>query len=196
MEEKKAIITFDDIKKANESIMTTEIKGKEYAEVNQRIKAFRMCYPTGTIETEMVSNKDGVCIFRAIVGYYEYYNRFDENPAIKILATGTAYEKENSTFINKTSYIENCETSAIGRALGIAGFGIDTSVASAEEVQNAIANQKEDQGEKLKLMARLNELRDEVDYEALLNYYQVSSNAEMTIAQLKQAIKRIESKEK
>ena len=61
-----------------------------------------------------------------------------------VIATGTAYEKENSTFINKTSYIENCETSAVGRALGMAGFGIDTSVASAEEVANAIKNQEKE----------------------------------------------------
>ena len=132
-------MTFEDIKKANETIMTTEIKGKEYAEVNQRIKAFRMVYPQGIIETEMVSNEpneEGIhtCIFRAMVGYRE-------NNELYKLATGTAYEKEDSTFINKTSYIENAETSAIGRALGIAGFGIDTSVASAEEVQNAIINQ-------------------------------------------------------
>ena len=59
----------------------------------------------------------------------------DENGSI--LGTGTAYEKEGSSFINKTSYIENCETSAVGRALGFAGFGIDTSIASAEEVMNA-----------------------------------------------------------
>lgn len=128
MEEKK--ITFEDIQKANETIVTTDIKGKDYAEVNQRIKAFRMVYPTGTIETEMISNEEGICIFRAAI--------YDGN---NLLATGTAYEKENSTFINKTSYIENCETSAVGRALGLAGFGIDTSVASAEEVQNAINNQ-------------------------------------------------------
>ena len=125
-------ITYLDIAKANESIKTTDIKGKDYAEVNQRIKAFRMVYPTGTIETTMVSNENGVVIFRA-----EIYD--DDN----LLATGTAYEKENSTFINKTSYIENYETSAVGRALGMAGFGIDTSVASAEEVQNAINNQVE-----------------------------------------------------
>lgn len=130
MEENK--ITFENIQKANETIKTTDIKGKDYAEVNQRIKAFRMVYPTGTIETEMSSNENGVVIFRANV-----YDNED-----RLLATGTAYEKENSTFINKTSYIENCETSAIGRALGIAGFGIDTSVASAEEVQNAINNQE------------------------------------------------------
>lgn len=121
---------FERIKKANETIITTDIKGKDYAEVNQRIKAFRMVYPAGTIETELIQNESGVCIFRA--------NVYDEDT---LLATGTAYEKENSTFINKTSYIENCETSAVGRALGMAGFGIDTSVASAEEVQNAINNQ-------------------------------------------------------
>jgi hypothetical protein len=126
------MITYELIEKANQTIRTTDIKGKEYAEVNQRIKAFRMVYPTGTIETEMISNEDGVCIFRA--------NIYDNN---LLLATGTAYEKEDSSFINKTSYIENCETSAVGRALGMAGFGIDTSVASAEEVQNAIANQEE-----------------------------------------------------
>lgn len=129
------MITFEDIRKANESIKTTAIQGKDYAEVNQRIKAFRMVYPTGTISTKMLSNENGVCIFTAAVGYYN-----DDGDLVG-LGTGTAYEKENSTFINKTSYIENCETSAVGRALGMCGFGIDTSVASAEEVQNAIANQ-------------------------------------------------------
>jgi hypothetical protein len=57
------------------------------------------------------------------------------------VSTGLAYEDKDSSFINKTSYIENCETSAIGRALGNFGIGIDTSVASADEVKTAIANQ-------------------------------------------------------
>lgn len=130
MEEK---ITFEDIQKANETIKTTDIKGKDYAEVNQRIKAYRMVYPSGTIRTKIESLENGICIFRAEV---------TDNSG-ELIGTGHAYEKENSTFINKTSYIENCETSAVGRALGMAGFGIDTSVASAEEVQNAIENQKE-----------------------------------------------------
>jgi len=133
-----------DLAIANETIKTTDIKGKDYAEVNQRIKAFRMVYPQGFIRTKIVELKDGVCTMNAIVGYYEMVN----NESIEYeLGTGTAYEKENSTFINKTSYIENCETSAVGRALGMAGFGIDVSVASAEEVQNAIANQEVTQEE-------------------------------------------------
>lgn len=125
-------ITFNDIQKANETIKTTDIKGKEYAEVNQRIKAFRMLFPLGTIKTELLNNENGICIFKATVTNNE-----------TILGTGTAYEKEGSSFINRTSYIENCETSAVGRALGMAGFGIDTSIRSLEEMQNAEIQQDE-----------------------------------------------------
>ena len=144
------MITFEDIKKANESINTTNIKGKEYAEVNQRIKAFRMIYPEGSIETDLLSNENGVCIFKATVWNGD-----------TILGEGTAYEKENSSFINKTSYIENCETSAVGRALGMAGFGIDTSVASAEEVENAILQQEEDK--------KITKVQEEALYELIKN---------------------------
>lgn len=126
--------TYEDIQRANSHIKTTPIKGKDYAEVNQRIKAFRMVYPEGSIETEMLSNENGICIFRAEVSVWD-------GDGLNILGTGTAYESEGSSFINETSYIENCETSAVGRALGMAGFGIDTSIASYEEVTNAINNQ-------------------------------------------------------
>ena len=129
-----------DLAIANEQIKTTDIKGKEYAEVNQRIKVFRMLYPEGSIKTEMLSNENGVCIFKASV-YIPLFNDNKELVDVYCIGTGTAYEKEDSSFINKTSYIENCETSAVGRALGMCGIGIDTSVASAEEVQNAINNQ-------------------------------------------------------
>lgn len=128
------VITYADIQRVNAEITTTPIKGKNYAEVNQRITAFRKLYPTGFIKTQIIrldeDFKTGVCVIRAEVGYGD-----------TILATGIAYEKADSSYINKTSYIENCETSAVGRALGNAGFGIDTSVASFEEVQNAINNQ-------------------------------------------------------
>ena len=126
------MITFEQIKKANESIKTTPIKGKDYAEVNQRIKAFRMCYPNGSITTEIVSLANGIVTIKATVA--------NEDGAI--IATGYAQEKESSNYINQTSYIENCETSAVGRALGFCGLGIDVSVASYEEVANAIENQQ------------------------------------------------------
>lgn len=110
---------------------TVNIKGKEYVEVNERVKFFREKYVGWRIETEMLSNEGGVCVFKAIV----------KNETGEIVSTGHAFEKESSSFINKTSYIENCETSAVGRALGFLGIGIDTSIASSEEVTNAINNQ-------------------------------------------------------
>lgn len=123
---------FEDLVKVNSKIKTTDIKGKAYAEVNSRIMAFRQLFPNGTIATEIISLADGVCLVKATA--------MNENGVV--LGTGHAYEKENSTFINKTSYIENAETSAVGRALGMIGIGIDTSVASYEETANAIANQE------------------------------------------------------
>lgn len=126
-------MTFEELTRANSSIVSTDIgKGREYAEVNQRIKAFRMLMPNGAIETELISLVDGIAIFKATVK--------DEDG--KVLGTGTAYEKEGSSFINKTSYIENCETSAVGRALAMCGLGIDLSIASYEEVKNAQLNQQ------------------------------------------------------
>ena len=125
-------MTYEDIQKVSKSIKTTDIRGKQYAEVNQRIKAFRMLCPNGCITTEILSHENGIIIMRSSV--------HDEEG--RLLGTGTAYEKEGSSNINKTSYIENCETSAVGRALAMCGLGIDLSVASAEEVANAIEQQE------------------------------------------------------
>ena len=117
----------------NITLNTLNIKGNEYVPVNERLRGFWNLYPNGRILTTLVSNENGVCVMRAEV----YINKEDTIPT----TTGTAYEKESSSFINKTSYIENCETSCIGRALGILGIGIEKSIASAEEVENAIENQ-------------------------------------------------------
>ena len=97
-------------------LKTIDIKGKPYVEVNERIKFFRANYSGWRIETELISVENGICIMKAVVK--------DDQGIIQ--ATGHAFEKEDSSFINQTSYIENCETSAVGRALGILGIGIDT----------------------------------------------------------------------
>ena len=80
-----------------------------------------------------------------------------------MLGTGMAYEREGSSNINKTSYIENCETSAVGRALGMAGLGINTAVASSEEVQNAIKQQEDiaediDPDKRVQLIDEINDM--------------------------------------
>ena len=125
--------TYEDICKANATLHPIDVKGKQYAPVTERIKAFRMIHPEGGITTEIVSIEGGVCVIRAMVTTAEG----------QVLGTGTAYEKESSSYINKTSYIENCETSAVGRALGMAGYGIDGSMASAEELLNAMKQQED-----------------------------------------------------
>lgn len=114
-------------------LKTVNIKGKEYVEVNERLKAFRTMpeYKGYSLESEVIALENGVITIKAIIK--------DDKGIVK--ATGLAQEKESSSFINKTSFVENCETSAWGRALGNLGIGIDTSVASAEEVENAINNQ-------------------------------------------------------
>ena len=124
-------MNYEQLKKANEALKTIDFKGKGYAQVNERVKAFRMVCPNGSITTEIVSMEDGVVTMRATV--------LEEDGTV--LATGYAQEKESSSYINKTSYIENCETSAVGRALGFAGIGIDGSMASADELANALNNQ-------------------------------------------------------
>lgn len=131
-------MNWEEIKKANEGLKKTDVKGKDYIEVNQRVLAFRSVCPLGSIQTDIISMDNGVVVMQAKV--------YDENG--NLLATGLAYEKEQSSFINKTSYIENCETSAVGRALGLCGFGIDSSLASAEEVANAIHQQNQNTSKK------------------------------------------------
>ena len=180
-------MTYNDLCEVNAKIKTTDIKGKQYAEVNERIKAFRQLFPNGSIQTELLCDGDGKCIIKATVT--------DENGFV--LATGIAYEKENSSYINKTSYIENCETSAVGRALGMLGIGIDTSVASYEEVTNAI-HQQEAEKKKYKTFditevqaSFFDAYQDKERITKMLKYYHANSVLDLTEAQAKEAIERL-----
>ena len=110
-----------------------QIQGKDYITVNERVKEFRKQHPNGQILNQVMANADGQVMFQCKIIVDGV-----------LVATAHAYEKEGSSFINKTSYIENCETSAVGRALGLYGIGIVTSLASADEVANAVTQQKED----------------------------------------------------
>lgn len=116
-----------------QKLKTVDIKGKDYVPVNERLKYFRQNHPLYTIETDIISLENGIVTIKAVI----------KDETGRVIATGHAQEKETSSFINKTSYVENCETSAIGRALAVFGIGLDTSVASAEEMQTAILNQNE-----------------------------------------------------
>ena len=123
MEEIK--VNYKQIEEANNEIKTMQLGSKNYAPVNERIKAFRKVYPTGSIMTDVESQDENTITMIATI------RDEDDN----IIATGRASEKRAEKGINATRLIENCETSAIGRALGIAGFGVDVAVASAEDME-------------------------------------------------------------
>ena len=120
----------------NYKFKTTNIRGKQYVEVNERIKFFRQeeQYKHWSLITEFPVLDSEQCVCKASIADTEH----------RIIATGHAHEVQGSSNINKTSYVENCETSAIGRALAMLGIGIDTSIASANEVSDAIAKQEGD----------------------------------------------------
>ena len=106
-----------------------KIHGKEYYTVVERINMLHdKTEGNYSIDTSLERYEGGIVIIKATLSFND--NTF----------TGHAYEKEGSTQINKTSALENCETSAIGRALASAGYG-GTEFASANEVENAIHQQ-------------------------------------------------------
>lgn len=109
------------------------IKGKSYVLVNERIIAFRKVadFKGFALETELLHLDDNSCVVRATI----------KNEEGRVIAQGMAQEDRSSSMINKTSFVENCETSAVGRALGFLGIGVEDSIATAEEVEMAIAKQ-------------------------------------------------------
>lgn len=112
---------------------TVNIRGKKYVEVKERVKYFRQekAFEGWTIATEFPLLNDDQCMCKAVVA----------DTAGRVISTGHAHEVQANGNINKTSYIENCETSAIGRALAVMGIGVDDSMASAGEVSDAISQQ-------------------------------------------------------
>lgn len=158
----------------------------DYVQVNERIEKFYERYPEGSIQTEIQSVVDGVVIFKA----YAYRDREDTRPA-----TGHAYEKENSSFINKTSYIENCETSAVGRALAMLGFEIKKSIASKEEVENAKLQQQPSKisSQQLDILLKLlvdKKITDEA-VQKTLEIYKVNDLSELNETQYGQILRKL-----
>lgn len=131
---------YKDIEKANGEINMTNLKGKDYAMVPERVTAFRKIFPDGFIETTILRISDDLktVIMQSKAGYYR------EDGSRVILGTGMAKEVQGQGMVNGTSHIENCETSAVGRALGMIGLGLNGGgICSAEELVNAVVGQKQ-----------------------------------------------------
>lgn len=117
---------------ANKDTGIVNIHGKEYQTVAYRVGKFREIHGLDLcLTTEIVSRDDECVVMKATI----------TNPEGKVVATGHSEEKRNSSQINRTSALENAETSAIGRALAALGMG-GTEFATADEVANAITQQR------------------------------------------------------
>lgn len=127
------MISKETLAQANKKLDTVPIKGKNYAMVVSRVQAFREICPNGTIDTTVIDMDPEHVAVQAKI--------YDEKD--HLLASGTAEEVKGSTQINQSSYVENCETSAVGRALGMLGIGSEKNMASAEEITAALLNQVE-----------------------------------------------------
>jgi hypothetical protein len=111
-----------------------KIGSREYKTVALRVQEFREAFPLNTgwsLRSKIVQLDEDKVVIRASV----------VNPDGRVIGTGYAEEYRKAGKINATSALENCETSAIGRALAACGFG-GSEYASANEVQGAIANQE------------------------------------------------------
>jgi len=108
------------------------IHGKQYKTVAYRVNEFRAQYPEYTVSTELVEANDTLVVMKASIS----------NEQGRLLATGFAEEVRAASKINRTSALENAETSAIGRALAALGLA-GTEYASADEVANAISQQND-----------------------------------------------------
>lgn len=182
-------MTYKDLLAVNEGLKTLPIKGKDYVQVTERVKAFRQLFPEGTITTEIISMEGENVVMKATI-----------SDGQKVLASGLAMEKESTSYINKTSYIENCETSAVGRALGFLGIGIDASMASAEELVNALVGQEEIKARET-ASTRIGSKRAEalemmlaeknVNVKVLMNQYGVDELAKLTEKQHADIVRRL-----
>jgi hypothetical protein len=157
------------------------IHGREYETVASRVHRFREAHPDWALVTEIVERDAECVVVMAQIG----------NAEGQILATGHAEEYRKASQINRTSALENAETSAIGRALAALGFG-GTEFATANEVQNAIHQQDEPQREKVpgihKIKGVLNELmRDGNKARDIISFNNMVSACKDELTKIKEA---------
>ena len=195
-----------ELAKANEEIKCIEYKRKDkktgelktsyYAPVHERVTAFRKIWPHGLIKTKIVQD-DGK---RAVVEARVYDDQ------TFLIATGHAYEDKESSLVNQNSYLENCETSAVGRALGMLGLlGVNGEIASADEMAQVEAIWERKKQEELKAKAltpeRVSAFRSYIEEnhlneEKILGYYGKKSLEEITEEEHREVFDSVEEAKK
>lgn len=103
----------------------------DYEPVEDRLRRFWDEHPNGRVFTELVNGHAGDSVIMVASVYKDKADLYPD-------ATGYAQETPGSNPVNKTSWIENCETSAIGRALANMGYAPKGARPSREEIQKPL----------------------------------------------------------
>lgn len=163
-------------------LKTIDIKGKKYVTVSERIKFFRSSeqYKDYGIEIEWIKLDESVAVAKAIVK--------DGSGIIKSIGTAMEEKDNKMSMVNKTSHIENCETSAIGRALGFLGIGIDgAEVATYEETLRA---------KKRQFIDSINNMIDDKNRGEYEEKYRLNELGLLSVEELEEIETKLKSKEK
>ena len=121
----------------NEKSLSMNIKGKNYLSVATRLGLLRKYFGTrATISTKILENTEKRVLMKASI----FIDR-------ELVSNGYSEQFRGSSMVNKTSALMNCETSAVGRALGLLGLTND-NVASADEVKQALETQETKESDK------------------------------------------------
>ena len=179
---------------------TGKVITKNYVPINERVKAFREMFPAYSLLSSIEHIDGKRIIIKASI--------LDDNG--REIANGIASEVEGSSNINAFSHVENCETSAWGRALANIGIGIDESIASADEVANALNQQADIETPSAKEFsettkaiaergAKIDKIKELLNATGItpkqfIETMHVHNITELTDEQIDDAIKRLEAK--
>ena len=164
------------------------IKGKQYIPVSERLKFLSDNFNYSIQSSYEYFPERKMWVVKAILRI--------EKGEDSYTYTGLAQEIESANYkeVNFTSALENAETSAVGRACAMAGIGIDTGIASADEVKKAIVRSEVDEvgddkrmylltllenttyeeRQKEQLAIKIENLKFETDYEKAYNTLQAN----------------------
>ena len=154
------------------NIPTVNIKGKKYSTVNERHKHLLQYFPEARFNEEVIFHDAD----RVVVKTELYVGDV-------IYSVGHAEEYRNANFINKTSALENCSSSALGRCL--AAFGLSGSeYASAEELVNALNNQNKNTNKPVSIKDEIKKQTTETKLTALFTNWKKNGNSDKEIEKL------------
>ena len=154
------------------NIPTVNIKGKKYSTVNERHKHLLKYFPEARFNEEILFHDADMVVVKVELYIGDV-----------IYSVGTAEEFRNASFINKTSALENCSSSALGRCL--AAFGLSGSeYASAEELVNALNNQNTNTNKPVSIKDEIKRQTTETKLTALFTNWKKNGNSDQEIEKL------------